>query len=506
MRRLVVSLALSVLALGCGDPDPSCEPACRDGFACVRGTCVSACNPACGAGETCTADARCVPADGPDTGVAPLDSGPLDASPVLDAFSLEDVSSIDAAASDGPMAPPIDASATDAGPLECEPGTFLCGGACVPPTPPAVGVRTPTTGRYGMDWFDSGDLAVDPCTGTMGLVYAQQISGSNNDEIFFVVIPPELGATVIGPVRVTTAPGPASDVAIAWAGDRFLLFWSDPRHDAAPESCTRCLSELYTAAYDRAGAMLVTERRLTTYSTAHRVASIRAASDPSGSEVGVTWVSADGTRQVFGGIVGPDGAMRAQQVVSAAPMGLTGNTPSIVWNEGWVILYRHDEPDGSRPDYLHTRTLGRSGLLSTDLDLRVPAEQIALTSRGAAGYATVTTGGSALALRLWDAGWTATTTLPITSGTFDGSRGLGWNGSDLFVTDAALSLSLVRRNGLGTETGRILLTSDPGERAANDLRMIVLGDRIVLEWVHATMVAGSVVRHRIQVVDVASAM
>lgn len=45
-------------------PAPAaCEPACRDGFACVRGQCVSACNPACASSEQCTTvgtSARCV--------------------------------------------------------------------------------------------------------------------------------------------------------------------------------------------------------------------------------------------------------------------------------------------------------------------------------------------------------------------------------------------------------------------------------------------------------------
>lgn len=35
-------------------PVATCEPACRDGFACVKGQCVSACNPACAPNEQCT--------------------------------------------------------------------------------------------------------------------------------------------------------------------------------------------------------------------------------------------------------------------------------------------------------------------------------------------------------------------------------------------------------------------------------------------------------------------
>ena len=36
-----------------------CEPDCSPGFTCLRGRCVSACNPACDAGERCGADRVC---------------------------------------------------------------------------------------------------------------------------------------------------------------------------------------------------------------------------------------------------------------------------------------------------------------------------------------------------------------------------------------------------------------------------------------------------------------
>jgi hypothetical protein len=40
--------------------ESECVPACRDGFMCHEGRCISACNPPCGAGETCTAAGQCV--------------------------------------------------------------------------------------------------------------------------------------------------------------------------------------------------------------------------------------------------------------------------------------------------------------------------------------------------------------------------------------------------------------------------------------------------------------
>lgn len=40
---------------------PICEPDCSPGYTCLRGTCVSACNPLCAAGERCGADRICHP-------------------------------------------------------------------------------------------------------------------------------------------------------------------------------------------------------------------------------------------------------------------------------------------------------------------------------------------------------------------------------------------------------------------------------------------------------------
>ncbi len=505
LRSTLVSLALGLgmlTAIGCSDPEASCEPACRDGFACVRGACVSACNPACAASERCTSDARCVPAD------LDANEGAIDATTTNDVRSDDDASSSpsdDAFSSSADDARSIDARAVDAAVTDCGFGSVLCGGSCVTPTAPALGVRTPTTGRYGMDFFDAGDLAIDPCTGTMGLAYSQQVMGSDNDEVFFLVLGPSLSATPIGPVRVTTAPGPAISVSIAWARDRFFVFWSDPRHDPAPETCTRCDGALYVAAYEATGTQVLAETRLVTTPDI-QLGSIVATAHPTSGEVMVVW-SESSDRQLHAGIVAPDGTMRAEQVVSATTAPQYGSSPHVVWNDGWTIFYRHDDPDGGRADYFHVRSLAADGTLGVDRDLGVYGEQIALASRGAAGHVTVTTGGgSGLALRLWDPSWSATTTLPITSGTYDGTRGLGFDGTSVFHTDGQLALSVVRRNGLGTETGRITLTSDRNESLASELEMTVMGDRLVVFFLHPDVAAGSIIHHRIQVVDAASAM
>jgi hypothetical protein len=66
-------LAVSTLALTAARParadDAACFPACRTGYLCHEGRCISACNPPCGAGETCTSAGECISAAPP---AAPL--------------------------------------------------------------------------------------------------------------------------------------------------------------------------------------------------------------------------------------------------------------------------------------------------------------------------------------------------------------------------------------------------------------------------------------------------
>jgi hypothetical protein len=68
---LALSLARSPAARAQGDAaqppnrelepqaDPECYPACRSGFVCRRGQCISACNPPCGQGQVCVDGVRC---------------------------------------------------------------------------------------------------------------------------------------------------------------------------------------------------------------------------------------------------------------------------------------------------------------------------------------------------------------------------------------------------------------------------------------------------------------
>ncbi|HJK90550.1 MAG TPA: hypothetical protein RMH85_07335 [Polyangiaceae bacterium LLY-WYZ-15_(1-7)] len=68
MRRWIGALtgALLLLANATRANAQACEPACRDGYVCVSGACMSPCQPACAAGELCGADGECRPlgADG----------------------------------------------------------------------------------------------------------------------------------------------------------------------------------------------------------------------------------------------------------------------------------------------------------------------------------------------------------------------------------------------------------------------------------------------------------
>lgn len=59
-----------------------CEPECSPGYTCLRGKCVSACNPLCEAGERCGADRICHAVhDGAAGGPKPQAPAPPPASP-----------------------------------------------------------------------------------------------------------------------------------------------------------------------------------------------------------------------------------------------------------------------------------------------------------------------------------------------------------------------------------------------------------------------------------------
>jgi hypothetical protein len=90
-------MVLSMPAMGEDLLAQECVPACRTGFLCHRGECVSACNPPCEPGSICTSQGECVSACNPpcptaqrclDTGecaasMAPVAAPPPVASPAM---------------------------------------------------------------------------------------------------------------------------------------------------------------------------------------------------------------------------------------------------------------------------------------------------------------------------------------------------------------------------------------------------------------------------------------
>jgi hypothetical protein len=65
--------------------EPACFPACREGYVCARGQCVSRCNPPCPAGQSCVQGRRCEdaptsPADGYEPPAPPRPKSALDRS------------------------------------------------------------------------------------------------------------------------------------------------------------------------------------------------------------------------------------------------------------------------------------------------------------------------------------------------------------------------------------------------------------------------------------------
>lgn len=67
----VVAFASAASADEASPPEAACEPACRAGYACVKGVCMSACNPPCAASETCTAAGQCAAKMAPPPPVVP---------------------------------------------------------------------------------------------------------------------------------------------------------------------------------------------------------------------------------------------------------------------------------------------------------------------------------------------------------------------------------------------------------------------------------------------------
>lgn len=76
-RTFLLGLILSCAAgVGTARAESECFPACREGFLCHEGRCVSACNPPCAQGEVCTAERTCVAQSGATDPPPPVESPP----------------------------------------------------------------------------------------------------------------------------------------------------------------------------------------------------------------------------------------------------------------------------------------------------------------------------------------------------------------------------------------------------------------------------------------------
>src|SRR5687767_12034919 len=62
LRLRALALLLVTVPLDVFAAEAACFPACREGYLCSQGQCISACNPACEAGLVCNAAAQCIPA------------------------------------------------------------------------------------------------------------------------------------------------------------------------------------------------------------------------------------------------------------------------------------------------------------------------------------------------------------------------------------------------------------------------------------------------------------
>jgi cysteine-rich repeat protein len=143
-----------------------------------------------------------------------------------------------------------------------------------------------------------------------------------------------------GEVRVTEAPGPSREPALAWTGASYALAWIDGRDAAAGEEQIRFV------ALDSAGAPLGGEKALTT--EAREARDLRLAW--TGTELGVAWTDRrGGTDQAYFLRVAADGeALGAESPLTAAAGGADG--PSVVWTGAeWGVAWREAAaPEDSR--------------------------------------------------------------------------------------------------------------------------------------------------------------
>lgn len=219
-------LAVVVSAAACSnDSTPgtpaTCTPACRDGFTCVAGACVSACNPACSASEVCTVTsgiATCI-------ATAPTDAGTdvtLADTSTTDVTQPSDVELPDATTD---VAPSTDVAPVDGGRPPCGmTGLPCCNSVCV-----GNNVCNSTTMRCEAYTPEAGEcVSSSMCPSGQVCTYGQVCSGGTRTCLKCMAPPMGLPAgAACGPTTMpcttgvcansvctgTCAPGAAGDEA-----------------------------------------------------------------------------------------------------------------------------------------------------------------------------------------------------------------------------------------------------------------------------------------------------
>lgn len=87
--------------------DQPCVPDCRDGYVCYQGACISACNPPCPGGQTCTGTGQCI--DGQPPTPAPVMAPPVAAPAPVAAAPASSPAQPPDAEPPSPAPPPDDA-------------------------------------------------------------------------------------------------------------------------------------------------------------------------------------------------------------------------------------------------------------------------------------------------------------------------------------------------------------------------------------------------------------
>ncbi len=461
----------------------TCRPACRDGFLCLEGRCIEACNPPCASGERCTGDGRCVPQA--DASTRPDGSTP-DAAP-LDGGALADASSD--ASSDGGIG---DAGSS----ARCPAGQVLCDDGCRAPTLPAAGSAFEvwsTSGRTS-DYDEQSGLDVDPCSGTFGLVASEEVSGPTaNREVHFHAVPLDGSANR---VRVSFGPGDAGNPRVVFARDRFVLVWSDPRHDATPDTCEpACHREVYFAAYGIDGSEVVAERRLTTVTEAtQRISDVELAYHPEADRLLIVWRRlGEGTPDTLQALV-TDRTGRPlvdPMVVATGDERRAPEYPILrVEDDHWVIFYMRNNRAGTFIDRPALRSVAPDGTLGTFVPLDEPRPQeksFAVARRSDGAWSTLmleTLDRTGTYLRRWTADWSSSSQV-VTPALFHERGNLGYDGSDYYVVERRTpNIVLARLNAEGTETASVRLDTTETTPIARWIR--VYGDTVLTTWMERT--------------------